>query len=132
MDVNLIKIERIDHFVLTVCDIDATCNFYARVLGMQVVTFGGDRKALQFGNQKINLHQVGKEFEPKALNSTPGSADICLVTVTPLYRVIDYLISLSIELLEPKTVRRTGAIGTIKSIYIRDPDGNLIEISNYV
>ncbi|WP_199192062.1 VOC family protein [Chlorogloea sp. CCALA 695] len=132
MDVNLIKIERIDHFVLTVCDIDATCNFYSRVLGMQVVTFGGDRKALQFGNQKINLHQVGKEFAPKALNSTPGSADICLVTVTPLYRVIDYLISLNVELLEPKTVRRTGAIGTIESIYIRDPDGNLIEISNYV
>ena len=132
MDVSLIEIERIDHLVLTVCDIDATCDFYSRILGMQIVTFGNDRKALQFGNQKINLHQVGKEFEPKALNATPGSADICLVTATPLYQVIDLLIALSVELLEPNTVRRTGAIGMIESIYIRDPDGNLIEISNYV
>ncbi len=73
------KIERIDHFVLTVRDLDATCDFYSRVLGMQLVTFGGDRKALKFGNQKINLHQAGKEFDPKALNSTPGSADICFI-----------------------------------------------------
>ena len=132
MDVSLIEIERIDHLVLTVCDIDATCDFYSRILGMQIVTFGNDRKALQFGNQKINLHQVGKEFEPKALNATPGSADICLVTATPLYQVIDLLIALSVELLEPNIVRRMGAIGMIESIYIRDPDGNLIEISNYV
>jgi len=99
---------------------------------MQVVTFGGDRKALQFGNQKINLHQVGKEFEPKALNATLGPADICLITATPLYQVIDFLILLSIELLEQNIVRRTGAIGIIESIYLCDPDGNLIEISNYV
>ncbi len=132
MDVDSIEIERIDHLVLTVRDTDATCNFYARVLGMQVVTFGGDRKALQFGNQKINLHQVGKEFKPKALNATPGSADFCLITVTPLCKVIDYLISLSVELIEPNIVRRTGARGIIESIYLRDPDGNLIELSNYV
>jgi catechol 2,3-dioxygenase-like lactoylglutathione lyase family enzyme len=126
------QISRIDHFVLTVRDIDATCDFYSRILGMQVVTFGGDHKALQFGNQKINLHQVGKEFEPKALNATPGSADFCLITATPLCQVINYLILLNVELLEPFAVSRTGAMGIIESIYIRDPDGNLIEISNYV
>lgn len=128
----LIQIDRIDHLVLTVRDINATCEFYSRIFGMQVVTFGGDRQALQFGHQKINLHQVSKEFEPKALNPTPGSTDICLITSTPLNRVIDYLISLNVELLEPNTARKTGAIGIIESIYIRDLDGNLIEISNYV
>lgn len=126
------QIDRIDHLVLTVRDINSTCEFYSRILGMQVVTFGSDRKALQFGHQKINLHQASKEFEPKALNATPGSADICLITTTSLDRVIDYLISLNIELLEPNAVRRTGAMGIIESIYIRDLDGNLIEISNYL
>ncbi len=126
------KIERIDHFVLTVRDLDATCDFYLRVLGMQLVTFGGDRKALKFSNQKINLHQVGKEFEPKALNATPGSADICFITTTPLGQVIDFMILSGIDLLEQKTVSRTGAMGNIESIYLRDPDGNLIEISNYI
>jgi catechol 2,3-dioxygenase-like lactoylglutathione lyase family enzyme len=98
---------------------------------MQVVTFGGDRKALQFGNQKINLHQTGKEFEPKALNPTPGSADICFITEIPLHQVIDWLKSCDVELLE-NPVQRTGATGRIESIYIRDLDGNLLEIANYV
>lgn len=115
----MIQIDRIDHLVLTVRDINSTCEFYSRILGMQVVTFGGDRKALQFGHQKINLHQAGKEFEPKALNPTPGSADICLIASTPLNRIIDYLISLNVELLEPNAVRRTGAMGMIESIYPR-------------
>ncbi len=126
------QIDRIDHLVLTVRDINSTCEFYSRVLGMQVVTFGSDRKALQFGHQKINLHQAGKEFNPKALNPTSGSADICLITPTPLNQVIDFLISLNVELLEPNTARKTGAMGMIESIYLRDLDGNLIEISNYV
>lgn len=126
------NVEGIDHFVLTVRDIDTTCNFYVRILGMQFVTFASDRKALKFGNQKINLHQGRKEFEPKVLNPTPGSADMCFITTTPLDRVIDFIISFGTELLEQKIVRRTGAMGIIESIYLRDPDGNLIEISNYV
>ena len=125
------QVSRIDHFVLTVRDIDATCDFYSCVLGMQVVTFGSDRKALQFGNQKINLHQAGKEFEPKALNLIPGSADICFITEIPLHQVINWLKSCDVELLG-NPVQRTGAVGKIESIYIRNLDGNLLEISNYV
>ena len=125
------KIERIDHLVLTVRDIAATCDFYSRVLGMQVVTFGGDRKALQFGRQKINLHERGKEFEPKALQPTPGSGDLCFITEVPLPQVVDHIRSCGVQIIEGP-VRRTGAVGPIESIYIRDPDGNLIEVSNYL
>ncbi|MGD0264862.1 MAG: VOC family protein [Candidatus Methylomirabilota bacterium] len=125
------KIERIDHLVLTVRDIPATCDYYSRVLGMQVVTFGGDRKALQFGRQKINLHERGKEFEPKALQPTPGSGDLCFITEVPLPQVVDHIRSCGIQIIEGP-VRRTGAVGPIESIYIRDPDGNLIEVSNYL
>jgi catechol 2,3-dioxygenase-like lactoylglutathione lyase family enzyme len=125
------EIERIDHLVLTVRDIGATCDFYSRVLGMQVVTFGGDRKALRFGRQKINLHERGKEFEPKALHPTPGSGDLCFVTEVPLQQVVDHIRSCGIQIIEGP-VRRTGAVGPIESIYIRDPDGNLIEVSNYL
>lgn len=124
-------IERIDHVVLTVRSIEKTCDFYSRTLGMQVVTFGEGRKALAFGEQKINLHQAGKEFEPKALNPTPGSADLCFITQVPLARVIDHVKACGVEIAEGP-VRRTGARGPIESIYIRDPDSNLIEISNYV
>lgn len=124
------EIKRIDHLVLTVRDIAATCDFYSRVLGMQVVTFGGDRKALQSGRQKINLHERGKEFEPKALQPTPGSGDLCFVTEVPLPQVVDHIQSCGIQIIEGP-VRRTGAVGPIESIYIRDPDGNLIEVSNY-
>jgi catechol 2,3-dioxygenase-like lactoylglutathione lyase family enzyme len=126
-----VKIERIDHLVLTVRDIPATCDYYSRVLGMQVVTFGGDRKALQFGRQKINLHERGKEFEPKALQPTPGSGDLCFITEVPLPQVVDHIRSCGIQIIEGP-VRRTGAVGPIESIYIRDPDGNLIEVSNYL
>lgn len=124
------KIERIDHFVLTVSDIDATCEFYSRVLRMEVVTFGGGRKALKFGEQKINLHQAGREFEPKALRPTPGSADTCLITQVPLEEVMEHMKLCGVEIVEGP-VKKAGAIGSITSIYIRDPDGNLIEISNY-
>lgn len=125
------QIDRLDHLVLTVSDIDATCNFYERVLGMQAVTFGNGRKALQFGEQKINLHEVGKEFEPKALRPTAGSGDLCFITQVPLEQVIEHIRSCNVDIIEGP-VRKTGAMGPIESVYIRDPDGNLIEVSNYV
>jgi len=124
------QIDRIDHLVLTVRDIEATCEFYTRVLGMQEVTFAGGRKALQFGQQKINLHQAGKEFEPKAISPTPGSGDFCLITQTPLQEVIAHIRSCGIEVIEGPAPK-AGAIGTLNSVYLRDPDGNLVEISNY-
>ena len=124
------KIESIDHFVLTVKDIKTTCEFYSKVLGMKVVTFNQGRVALKFGNQKINLHEVGKEIEPKALKPTPGSADFCLITKDSLSSVIEHLRTCQVEIIEG-LVTRTGAIGKITSIYIRDPDLNLVEISSY-
>jgi catechol 2,3-dioxygenase-like lactoylglutathione lyase family enzyme len=128
--VNPVRIDRIDHLVLTVRDIDSTCAFYSRVLGMEVVTFGTGRKALAFGKQKINLHQAGREFEPKAAYPTPGSADICLIAATPLRDVIAHLEHCNVSLVDGP-VARTGATGAIKSIYLRDPDQNLIEVSRY-
>lgn len=125
----MLAIDRLDHLVLTVQDIQATCDFYAQALGMQVVTFAGERKALRFGQQKINLHQAGQEFEPKALRPTPGSADLCLITQVPLTEVLAHFQQLGV-LIETGIVTRTGALGAITSIYIRDPDGNLLEISN--
>ena len=124
------KIDRIDHIVLTVRSIERTCEFYSRALGMEVVTFGEGRKALMFGEQKINLHEAGKEFEPKALHPTAGSADLCFITETPLARVIDHMRASGVEIVEGPA-KRTGARGPIESIYVRDPDGNLIEVSNY-
>lgn len=125
------KIERLDHLVLTVADLQVTCDFYTQVLGMEVVVFGDRRYALHFGQQKINLHQTGKEFEPKATHPTPGSADLCLITTTPLIEVMAHLQSCGVEI-EQGIVQRTGAMGAIASLYIRDPDGNLLEISNYL
>jgi catechol 2,3-dioxygenase-like lactoylglutathione lyase family enzyme len=124
------KIDRLDHLVLTVKDLSVTCDFYSRVLGMEVISFQG-RKALRFGRQKINLHQQGNEFEPKAHKPLPGSADLCFVTEIPLRQVIDHIRSCGVEILEGP-VPRTGAIGRIESVYLRDPDLNLIEISNYL
>jgi catechol 2,3-dioxygenase-like lactoylglutathione lyase family enzyme len=123
-------IDHLDHLVLTVASIDATVAFYTSALGMELVTFG-DRKALRFGEQKINLHQVGKEFEPKAVHPTPGSGDLCFITKTPIEEVISHLKARSCAI-ELGPVERSGAIGEMRSIYIRDPDFNLIEISNYV
>ncbi len=123
------QIDHLDHLVLTVQDIERTCEFYARALGMQVVTFGEGRKALHFGNQKINLHQKGKEFDPKAQYPTPGSADLCFLTSIPLEQVIAHLQSCHVSLLLGP-VERTGATKSLVSIYFRDPDGNLLEISN--
>ena len=123
-------INRIDHLVLTVRNIEATINFYHQVLGMEVITFGNDRKALRFGEQKINLHEIGNEFEPKALHPTPGSADICFISDEPVAQIKTHIISCGVDIVEGSVVR-TGATGTLESIYLRDLDGNLIEISNY-
>ena len=124
------KIESLDHLVLTVADIDASCAFYERVLGMRTVTFGAGRKALAFGVQKINLHPHRREFEPKAERPMPGSADLCFVSSTPLAEVVAHLHACGVEVLEGP-VPRTGARGTILSVYFRDPDRNLIEVCNY-
>ena len=123
------QIDHVDHLVLTVQDIQATCEIYARVLGMQVVSFAQGRKALQFGNQNINLHQKGKEIEPKAQHPTPGSADLCFLTSMPLEHVIAHLHSCHVSLLLGP-VERTGATRPLVSVYFRDPDGNLLEVSN--
>lgn len=123
------RLDQIDHLVLTVRDLGETIAFYKRVLGMEEVTFGEGRKALAFGTQKINLHEAGREFEPKALHPQPGSADLCFLTAEPLERVMKHMESCGVDILEGP-VDRTGAQGPIQSIYLRDPDGNLLEISN--
>ena len=122
-------ITRLDHLVLTVNSIPATVAFYTEILGMREVTFGAGRTALAFGRQKINLHEAGKEFEPKANRPTPGSADLCFLSETPLPAIVSHLVAKGVEIAEGP-VERTGACGAILSIYCRDPDGNLIEISN--
>ena len=124
------KIDRLDHLVLTVKDIEKTAQFYVTVLGMEKEVFGAGRLALKYGNQKINLHQTGKEFEPKAQKPTPGSADLCFITLIPLNDAMAHARSKGVEIIEGP-VTRTGATGKINSFYFRDPDMNLIEISNY-
>ncbi len=123
-------LDRIDHVVFTVRDLDATCAFYRRVLGVDVVTFGDGRKALVFGRSKINLHQAGREIDPKAAHPLPGTQDICLVTSTPVSQVVEELRAAGVAIVEGP-VPRVGATGPIESIYFRDPDGNLIEVARY-
>ncbi len=123
------KIDSLDHLVLTVKDIDVTASFYSAVLGMETITFGAGRKALSFGIQKINLHQHGREFEPKAHRLTPGSADLCFLTSVPITDVVSHLAACDVVVIEGP-VNRTGATGPILSVYFRDPDMNLIEVSN--
>jgi catechol 2,3-dioxygenase-like lactoylglutathione lyase family enzyme len=123
------RIEELDHLVLTVTDIDRTRAFYERVLGMETFVFGEGRHALTFGTQKVNLHEAGQEFEPRAAAPTPGSADLCLLTNSSMAEVVEHLEANSVELIEGP-VRRTGATGSIKSVYFRDPDGNLLEVSS--
>lgn len=125
------KIEQLDHLVLTVADIEKTVQFYTNVLGFKLITFGRNRKALVFGNQKINLHEKGNEFEPKAYNPTCGSADLCFIARTNIHEVLQELQDKNIEVVEG-IVERTGAMGPINSVYFRDPDNNLIEVSNYI
>ena len=124
-------IDRLDHLVLTVADIAKTCTFYQRALGMHVMTFDMGRVALAFGVQKINLHQRGHEFEPKAVVPTPGSGDLCFITSTPIDEVVAHLHACEVAIIEGP-VERTGARNTLLSVYLRDPDGNLIEVSNEV
>ncbi len=124
------QIDRIDHIVITAHDIERTLDFYSRVLGMEPITFAGGRRGLAFGRQKINLHQAGREFEPKALKPHPGSMDLCFITETPLEEVISHLKAEGVAIAEGP-VPKTGALGPMTSVYFRDPDGNLIEVSNY-
>ncbi|MEE8247957.1 MAG: VOC family protein [Alphaproteobacteria bacterium] len=122
------KIERLDHLVLTVRDLAASRDFYTRVLGMEERT-GPGPTALHFGDSKIHLHQAGKEFEPKSAHPTPGSGDLCFTTPSPIDTVLAALSEAGVEIIEGP-VRRVGARATLLSVYFRDPDGNLIEVSN--
>lgn len=124
-------IDHLDHLVLTAVDADATVDFYTRVLGMQLETFGGGRMAFTFGNQKINLHIRGREFEPKAHVPVPGALDLCFIASIPLEQVIARLNTAQWPILEGP-VMRTGATGPIRSVYVRDPDLNLLELSELV
>ena len=127
----MIALQRLDHLVLTVASIEASCVFYRDILGMRVEIFGEGRYALHFGDQKINLHQKGHEFEPKAGSPVCGSADLCLIATTPLADIIRHFEKYGVTI-ELGPVRRTGATGPIESLYLRDPDGNLIEIANLI
>ena len=122
------SIASLDHLVLTVADIALTCDFYTRALGMRVERFGAGRIALHFGRQKINLHQSDRTFDPKAKSPTPGSADLCFLLAGPLEAAQAHLAALGIAI-ELGPVERTGAEGPIRSIYLRDPDGNLLELA---
>ncbi len=125
-----IAIDRIDHIVITAFDLERTIDFYARVMGMEPITFADGRRGLAFGRQKINLHQAGREFEPKALKPTPGSIDLCFITETPLDEVAAHLKACGVVIAEGP-IEKTGALGPMMSVYFRDPDGNLVEVSNY-
>ena len=121
------QIRAVDHVVITVTDVEATVAFYER-LGMRRETFGADRTALRFGSQKLNLHRAGAEVEPHARYPTPGSTDLCLLVHGRLEQVLDELATAGVPV-ELGPVERTGATGPIRSLYLRDPDGNLVELS---
>ena len=124
-------LEKLDHFVLPVSDIDVIATFYTTYLGMEKRIFGDDRVALHFGDQKINLHPAGWDYEPKARVSIAGSADLCFIVSERVESLQTKLVQLGVDIIEGP-VERTGATGRLRSIYIRDPDGNLIELSNRV
>jgi catechol 2,3-dioxygenase-like lactoylglutathione lyase family enzyme len=126
-----LRVLRIDHVVLTVADIARTQSFYERALGMQPVSFGEDRRAIAFGDQKLNLHQAGREFDPKARTPVAGSADLCFTTDVPIADVVAHLRSAGIAI-ELGPVDKVGARRPLRSVYFRDPDGNLIEVANEV
>jgi catechol 2,3-dioxygenase-like lactoylglutathione lyase family enzyme len=121
-------IDHIDHIVLTTAHTEQCIDFYTRVLGMTLERFGEGRMALKFGEQKINLHEKGREFEPKATTALPGTLDLCLIAAVPLLEVIERLSACKVPIIEGP-VMKTGACYPIRSVYVRDPDGNLVEIS---
>lgn len=125
------KVSHVDHIVLTVKDVEASARFYENVLGMERMIFGEGRVALKFGRQKINLHEYGNEFEPHADVPQPGSADLCFVIAMPVEGAMEYVKSQGVGIVEGP-VQRTGATGALNSFYIRDPDSNLIELSNEI
>ncbi len=125
------KVKKIDHLVLTTNDIEQTINFYTTILGMELIFIEDERKALRFGKQKINLHKAGQEISPHARHPMPGSTDLCFITETSIEQVVEHLNSCGITILNGPT-KRIGATGPLLSIYIQDPDGNLIEISNHL
>ena len=127
----VIEIDRLDHLVLTVRDIETTLRFYETVLGMRRESFGAGRVALRFGRQKINVHPHPTPVDIVAKDPRPGTADLCFIAETPLEAVIAHLEASGVEI-ELGPVERTGAQGPIRSLYLRDPDGNLIEVSNYI
>jgi catechol 2,3-dioxygenase-like lactoylglutathione lyase family enzyme len=124
-------IDHLDHLVLTTIDRDDCVDFYTRVLGMQLQSFGAGRLALSFGRQKINIHERGREFEPKAHLPVPGALDLCFIADRPLGAVIEHLQACAWPILDGP-VERSGATGRIRSVYVRDPDLNLIEISELI
>lgn len=126
----MISIDRVDHLVLTVADVDRAADFYEQVLGMRPVTFPDNRRALSFGSQSIKLHPANDLVEPTPTHPVPGSANLCFVTGNPLSEVQEHLRASDVRI-EEGPVSRTGAQGAITSLYLRDPDGNLIEIARY-
>jgi catechol 2,3-dioxygenase-like lactoylglutathione lyase family enzyme len=126
----MIRIDRIDHLVLSVSDIEASCDFYSRVLGMEIITFGDDRWALRFGQQKINLHRADSPIEPHAVHPTIGAADLCFIATTLLSEIAAHLVECGIAIIAGP-LSGTGALGPITSISFHDPNLNLIEVSNY-
>jgi catechol 2,3-dioxygenase-like lactoylglutathione lyase family enzyme len=124
-----VTIDRLDHLVLTVADLDATCQFYERVLGMERRTFGDARTALYFGRQKLNLHEVARPIDPNVRHAKPGSADLCFITETPMAEVTKHLAAEGVSLITGPG-ERSGATGQLMSVYVYDPDENLVEIAN--
>jgi len=129
--IDVMKVNKIDHLVLTTSDIEQTINFYTTILGMELISVEGGRKSLRFGTQKINLHEAGQEISPHAKHPLPGSTDLCFITETSIQQVVEHLHSSGITLLEGPT-KRIGTTGPLLSIYIQDPDGNLLELSNHL
>lgn len=126
----MISIDRVDHLVLTVADVERAAEFYERILGMQALSFPDDRRALSFGEQSIKLHAASDLVEPTATHPVPGSANLCFVTENAVSEVQEHLRANDVRI-EEGPVIRTGAVGPITSLYFRDPDGNLIEVAHY-
>jgi len=126
-----IRIKSLDHLVITASDLQATIDFYTKVLGMEHVAFGDNLHAVHFGDQKFNIHDASTDVSPKARNIVPGSEDFCLISETPVSQVIQHLQDCGVTV-EQGPVMRSGAAGVLESVYFRDPDGNLVEVSNVI